>query len=317
MPASSRGRHAPDIHQLSLFAALPVAVGPRPAAASDAWLTSQDLVDDVEDEADLLADAAEARAFRNDTAPVEVPPPSEGGSRTRRLEDIISASAGVPVRVVITDNRHTLLSWKRVAPGSPTHVVRAHHMFLDAPEDVARAVGHWMVRRRNAGPAEDRLLDRFMAAHRHLVTRDRRPLVDPRGRHHDLQAMFDAINVEEFGGRVDARIGWGEPGAPRRRRRRSIQLGCYDPEARTISIHPAMDQAFVPDFFVASVVFHEMLHEQIPAEELDERRCVHGPAFKRREEAYRHFLPSLQWQKLHLQKLLRYRAEPSVRRPRR
>jgi len=229
-----------------------------------------------------------------------------GPSRLSALQQRISHAASEHVRVIITDNRHTLLSWKR-PDESRELVVRAHHMFLDAPDDVAGAVGLWAVNRRTR--LSDRLVDGFMSSHRHLVTRDRRPVGHPAGAVHDLQRVFDGLNSAEFGASVDAKIGWGEPGTPRRRRRRTIQLGCFDPENRTIVIHPALDQRFVPEFFVASVVFHEMLHEQIPVAHDGDRRCVHGPEFKRREDAFTLTPAAKRWQKANIGKLLSYKAD--------
>lgn len=227
------------------------------------------------------------------------------GSRTARLAGLVSQSAGVHVHLVITDNRHTLLSWRQ-DDHSGLHVVRAHHMFLDAPDHVGHAVGRWMVC--PGAQPESRLLDDFMADNRHLVTRDRRPLGPAAGRFHDLQRVYDDLNAAEFAGQVDARIGWGESGTPRRSRRRTIQLGCYDPEARTISVHPALDQKFVPAFFVAAVVFHEMLHQQVPVAEEGGRRCVHSAEFRRREEMYADHHAALVWQARNLGKLLRFNA---------
>ena len=240
---------------------------------------------------------------------VDVQADEETLSRTARLRDRVNAGAGTDVRVTITDNRHSLLSWRRDDQGG--YVIRAHHMFLDAPEDVAVAVGRWMV-----GPrvdCQDRLIDRFMADHRHLVTRERRPMAHPHGAFHDLAAIYAELNAQEFGGVVQAAIGWGEPGSPRRRRRRTIQLGCYDPDSQAIVVHPALDQHFVPSFFVQSVVFHEMLHQQVPATENGDRRCVHNAEFRRREDAF-HLTPmALAWQRANLGRLLAYRQPVASR----
>jgi hypothetical protein len=235
--------------------------------------------------------------------------PDEGQvSRTHQFQARVTSGAGAPVRVIITDNRHSLLSWRMEQGHHGAYVIRAHHMFLDAPEDVALAVGRWMVGQKKA--EHEALIDRYMGAHRHLVTRDRRPLGPARGRFHDLHTMFHHLNATEFSEKVTAAIGWGDPGAPRRRRRTTIQLGCYDPEARAIVIHPALDQAFVPGFFVQSVVFHEMLHQVLPATHGNARRCVHGPEFRAREEAF-HLTPqALLWQKDNLGKLLGFRRRP-------
>ncbi|MEW5855083.1 MAG: hypothetical protein AB2A00_40275 [Myxococcota bacterium] len=240
--------------------------------------------------------------------------PEQPISRTRALQQLVAVGAGLPVRLVVTDNRHTLLSW-RPADDTDGYVVRVHHMFLDAPAEVGLAMGRYVANPRRG--ADGRVIDQFIAEQRHLVTRDRRTLAPPVGRYHDLQSLYDQLNDEEFNGCVDARIGWGEPGSPRRRARRTIQLGSFDPEDRTIVIHPALDQDFVPSFFVASVVFHEMLHEQVPATQAGDRRCVHSAAFRARENAFPLTARALQWEKDNVDRLLKYRPEREERRPQR
>ena len=60
------------------------------------------------------------------------------------------------------------------------------------------------------------------------------------GRVHDLQAIFDRLNAEHFGGAIEAAIGWG----PIRlgRRRRTVKTGVYVQDARLIRIHPTLDR---------------------------------------------------------------------------
>ena len=129
-----------------------------------------------------------------------------------------------------------------------------------------------------------------------------RALGEARGRVHDLQAIFDRLNAEHFDGRVEARIGWG----PNRggRRRRTIKTGVYVQDARLIRIHPALDRREVPEMYVATVVFHEMLHQIVPAFERDGRRVVHGREFRRRERAYPDYGRAKVWEEANLGLLL-------------
>src|SRR5690606_9202221 len=110
----------------------------------------------------------------------------------------------------------------------------------------------------------------------------------------DLQQLYDEVNRTEFEGAVDCGITWGR--LPTRRRRRSIRFGSYSPKEHLIRIHPYLDQAFVPAFFVRYIVFHEMLHAVMGIEELPSgRRAIHPPAFKRREEQYPDFARAVRW----------------------
>jgi hypothetical protein len=119
---------------------------------------------------------------------------------------------------------------------------------------------------------------------------------------HDLQAILDRLNAEYFGGAIEARIGWGAVRGMRRRR--TIKTGVYVEAARLIRIHGHLDRPEVPEFYVAMVVFHEMLHQAVPAVERNGRRVVHGAEFRRRERAYPDFERARVWEEQHLGMLL-------------
>jgi len=220
----------------------------------------------------------------------------------RRMADEIAEALGEPVRLTVHDNRSTMVSFKRA--GGALHY-RVHHMFLDAPGDVVRALAHFAgpargaaARRRDAGGR----IDAFVRARRDRIGAPKVGRLQPHGRAHDLQAIFDRLNAQEFGEAIQARIGWGavRPGT----RRRTVKTGVYLQDARVIRIHPTLDRHEVPEYYVAAVVFHEMLHQAIPAREAGGRRIVHGPEFRRRERAYRDHDRSRAWELRHLSLLL-------------
>ncbi len=126
--------------------------------------------------------------------------------------------------------------------------------------------------------------------------------LQPRGRIHDLQEIFERLNAEHFGGAIEARIGWG----PVRlgRRRRTVKTGVYVQDARLIRIHPTLDRPEVPAYYVAAVVFHEMLHQAVPAREVNGRRVVHGADFRARERAYPDHARARAWEERNLALLL-------------
>ena len=124
------------------------------------------------------------------------------------------------------------------------------------------------------------------------------------GRHHDLRAIADELGRRHFGAGVDVRITWGKRVQPKRRQR-SLQLGTYVPEERLIRIHPALDQSWVPRFFVEAVVFHEMLHHDMPAVVRNGRHHYHTRAFRTRERSFEYHSAAQQWEKENLWRLLR------------
>ncbi len=222
-------------------------------------------------------------------------------ARARALAARLSEVIGSPVRLHVTDNRHTVLSSKRTAD---RFIVRAHHMFLRGDAATWDALGRYLSSGRK--PAA-RAVDAFVAAHRHLLSpaRARVAPVRARGRVHDLEAIRDALAAQYFGGPLDVRITWGRaPASSGRKRRRSIQLGLYTPEERLIRIHPRLDQAWVPDFFVESIVFHEMLHHVTPPVHVGGRRCVHTRAFRARERLFAKYEDARRWEEMNLDRLL-------------
>jgi hypothetical protein len=219
-----------------------------------------------------------------------------------RLADALSSLLAEPVRLTVHDNRSTMVSFRR--GGGLVHY-RVHHMFLEAPGEVVRALATFAGPRR--GPAARRRdagarIDGFVRAHRTRIAAPRTDRLQARGRAHDLQAIFDRLNRDEFACAIEARIGWG----PVRlgRRRRTVKTGVYVHDARVIRIHPTLDRPEVPEFYVAAVVFHEMLHQAVPPREAGSRRVVHCAEFRRRERAYRDHARARAWEERHLELLL-------------
>ncbi len=203
-------------------------------------------------------------------------------------------------RVIFTDNLHTMLSIKR---GQGVWTLRMHQMFATAPPAVLRAVAQYAQTqdRQAAG-----LLRRFIDHNEHLIrppAEPRAPAIDVQGAHHNLQAIFDALNAEYFDGAISARITWG-PRTRRRAGRESIKLGSYSVEEELIRIHPVLDAADVPRFFVAWIIYHEMLHEVHDMPIVDGRRVYHTPEFRRAEARFEHYAEAVLWERTQVHKLL-------------
>ncbi len=219
--------------------------------------------------------------------------------KAEQLAYRLSGDLGMAVRLSVTDNRSTMVSFRR-APNALR--LRLHHMFLDAPEHVIQAIANYAGRghRRSGG-----VLDDFIRGQQPRIRQERTEGdadLEPRGQCFDLQAMFAKINEAHFESRIEATIGWGR--MPQKRRRRSIRLGVYDHQTREIRIHPALDRPEVPAFFVEFVVFHEMLHQLFPSGPGEGRRIHHPPAFRAREKTFPLYRPALEWERRNLRMLL-------------
>jgi hypothetical protein len=213
----------------------------------------------------------------------------------RRLEQTVRQT----VVLSITDNRHSMIHATR--RGGILRL-RLHHMFLDAPAAVVESLGHFlMTRDRDASASVGQYIDGNQTRIRALEPKRGLRVA---GEHHDLRDIYDDLNATYFGGDIDARICWGTAGAAKKRGRTSIKLGSYTAQGRLIRIHPRLDQHFVPRYFVAFVVFHEMLHHAMPATRVAGRRMLHPPEFRRRERTYRQYDRAVAWEEQNLDRLL-------------
>jgi hypothetical protein len=222
------------------------------------------------------------------------------------------------VQVTLTDNRYTMISVRRLAArgdrpgpvrpgiGERRYEVRLHHMFADADPVITRALAHYIAE--NDADAS-RILGDFIDANAgHVRGRARRTptqVIFTAGEHHDLRAIFDELNLRYFEGRIDAAITWGaRSGRPRRRN--SIKMGSYSVEDRLIRIHRSLDRAFVPRFFVAWIVFHEMLHQVHDIRVKNGRREFHSKEFMADEAGFELYEEAKLWERRHLDALLTY-----------
>ncbi len=125
------------------------------------------------------------------------------------------------------------------------------------------------------------------------------------GRYFDLRAIFKRLNGKHFRNRLRGyKIVWG-----RRRRQRPVNYfvyGTIQEEDRIIRIHPLLDAAFVPEWFLEYVIYHEMLHAVVPDEIYPSgRRKVHTKEFRQKEGRYRNFARAQRWEAQNLGRLLR------------
>lgn len=236
-------------------------------------------------------------------APAPPRPPTRPTGRAA-LEQRIRRALRVPADLVVTDNRRTMISTKR---RDSRLEVRLHHMFLDAPPPIVEELLCYLAEGDRRASAK---LGRFIESNRHRIKqRRRRILLRTRGRHHDLAAIFDEVVREHLPHDLSGvRITWGKKPPKSRRKRRSIRLGTYTHDQCLVRIHPALDQAEVPRFFVAFVVFHELLHHVVPARTRGRRVDYHPPEFRRLERAHPDYERATRWESENLDLLLRYRA---------
>ena len=215
-----------------------------------------------------------------------------------RLRELI----GIPLSLTLTDNTKSMITvrWKNGACA-----VRLHQMFLDAAEDVLRALAAFI---RHPCLRQKHLLRAFIKNHERMIRPARVPekpkgsRLRPEGKHVDLRAYFQKLNEVHFSGRLGCAITWGT--RKRGRRPRSIRLGSYCTDKRIIRIHPVLDSPAVPAYVIEDVLYHEMLHHELGMVRLNGRLLSHHRVFKDKEKAFPHSDRAMEWIQRNLSWLL-------------
>lgn len=221
------------------------------------------------------------------------------------LEQWLRAATQKHIRLIVTENRSLLLSFKARLSGE--FVIRAHRMFLSAPTRIHQALADWLQRKRNARQViRDFIRSQAPQLQAELPlfgAKPRRVRLHSRGKIYDLAGMSDAINHQYFDGKLTCGITWGR--RLRSRARRHFTFGTYSHTQNLVRIHPHLDCAEVPRFFVEFIVYHEMLHAARGQEgERNGRRIVHSKAFRADERKFAQYKEAMEWEKQNLHRFL-------------
>ena len=220
------------------------------------------------------------------------------GYSENSLRRHLEACLGRPVSLVLTDNSASMLSG-RIKDG--VMLVRLHRMFLDADSAVIDEIVS-MLRHRKGKMT---LFRSFVRDNRDRLCKKapQKISVKTTGRYYDLRELFDEINAEYFDGAIDAIITWGSKCSRYAVKRRT--LGSYSGSTNIVRINPVLDKKTVTRYFVAFVVYHEMLHASIIVSDKvssatsgnGRRRIVHSREFKKRERLFRDYQKAIAWEK--------------------
>ncbi|MFO0751228.1 MAG: hypothetical protein U1F43_37000 [Myxococcota bacterium] len=216
--------------------------------------------------------------------------------------------AGLPAEIVLTDNRSTLVS---VVPKHPpmlrggrpiTMELRVSRHLAELGADAALVVAGFATGR----PGADVELQALIRAVPSDAVPSRRMSLDARGEVHDLGAIAERVRAEWFPEAPPARVGWGRRKGRRGTRMASIRLGTYESKSQVIRLHPRLDDARVPAWFVEFIVFHEYLHHVLGVSAKGEstRRAMHTREFNQRERAHPDYARALAWEAEHLDEIL-------------
>jgi hypothetical protein len=230
--------------------------------------------------------------------------PTEGRSLEEiQLEHAVAAylPPGKDLRLTFTKNRYNIVAVRREPA---VYAVRIHHIFAGAEPRLVRALARYVVHndRRASG-----VLGEFIERHEDIINRaphrTRQLRLRPVGRTYNLQEIFNRLNQQYFEGTLQAQITWGP--AVFRAQQRSIKMGSFAVEDRIIRVHPALDRADVPLFFVEWIVFHEMLHGRHEIRRKGRRRCFHPPEFLAEERGFADYERASAWEAGNVDRLFR------------
>lgn len=203
------------------------------------------------------------------------------------------------VRLTLTNNHYNIVAVRRETDG---YAVRIHRVFVDAEPRLVRALARYVVHNdQRASEALGEFIERHLDVINQTPRRPRALKLRTEGRFHNLQNVFDGLNRQYFDGTLQAKITWG-PGTFRANQR-SMKMGSFSVEDRIIRIHPALDRAEIPRFFLEWIVFHEMLHGRLEIRRKAGRRCFHPPEFLALERQFVDYERASAWEKENVDRL--------------
>jgi hypothetical protein len=197
------------------------------------------------------------------------------------------------VDLILTDNRRRMVSIRK---RHTRHEIRLHHMFLGCDTTVVNAIAGLAKNNDNAR----QVIREFIRDNRESIRAEQNDTeVVEAGQHHDLRLYLQRAQTL-LPEAPEVRITWGRDG----KGRRSIRFGSFDFEQKLIRMHPALDAAWVPDYFVEFVVFHELLHSIFPPSANAARRALHPAEFREREKEFPRYEEALSWENKNIRKFL-------------
>ena len=121
------------------------------------------------------------------------------------------------------------------------------------------------------------------------ISRARNLTLRPRGVHRDLSAVFDYVNSNYFGSKIqDPILAWVAESPSRR-------LGYYFAPLRLLAVNTAFDSERVPRYALEFVVYHELLHHVDALDGIPRRRVHHTRSFKDQERLFSSYVDAERW----------------------
>ncbi|MEM1283001.1 MAG: SprT-like domain-containing protein [Chlamydiota bacterium] len=209
------------------------------------------------------------------------------------FQQAIEETVKKKVKLRINDNRSTMVSVKWEPDCTR---VSMHRMFLEAPKNIMDALAcHIKKENSKLCPSVKAFIEEKLTSFDYSGQLNENAL-STKGEVYELQALYDKINEQYFGGQLRLKITWF--GKKQRRRKSQVTFGLYQEATKLVKINRMMDSSFFPEYFVEFVIYHEMLHH-VCRSYYDEKgkHRIHTPEFKKREQEFEHFELANLWMK--------------------
>lgn len=172
--------------------------------------------------------------------------------------------------------------------------LRLSDLFEGAPSPVVEALAYILLSKLFRRPAPRIYAHRYklylnrkdVRRQIHLLRqiRGRKFVSGPAGGHHNLDEIFERLNLEYFDGLLGRpALGWSRSAS------RSM-LGHFDPAHNAIIVSRVFDTPEAPALALEFVMFHEMLHLRYPVDHAGVRRRVHTREFREAEKKYPRYM---------------------------
>ncbi len=206
------------------------------------------------------------------------------------LKHYLEEGLGKSVCLILTKNSTSMLS---AGTRDGVMQIRLSRIFLNAGNDVIEEIVSFLKKKKS----KMLLFHKFVRENgEQLRTKPPKNIsLKSMGKFHDLRELYDEINRNYFGGLVSAAITWGSRSPRYAVRKRT--LGSYSARPNLIRINPVLDRKSVPHYYIAFVVYHEMLHAAIGILEKGGRRSVHSKEFKKRERLFKDYEKAVVWER--------------------
>jgi predicted metal-dependent hydrolase len=172
--------------------------------------------------------------------------------------------------------------------------VRLSDIFTDAPAEIYQCLAFILLARLYRKTIDqsyyrsyrDFILDAGIQERARLARTQRSRRVrtmGARGKHVDLEPLFNRLNRDYFGGSLaQPRLSWSA-------KKSRYLLGRYDATHNVIFISRIFDAPNFPPYVVEYVLFHEMLHLKHQSRVHHSRMIVHTPEFRAEEKTFRDY----------------------------